>query len=264
MSTAAPLHVHVAISQVMGKLAKEGIAKKGTNQQQGYKFRGIDDVYNALSAELAEAKLLMLPYALERTVTERETKGGGISYNVCLDVQFALISAVDSSRELVKQFGEASDSGDKATNKAASAAYKYAAIQVFAIPTVGDNDADANTPEETKKSSRGSQPASGGVTTQKTAASTSSQKATSSSTSSSSSNGPKPLALTKEEQKAFLADVETRGWDKEDIRKYALTHGLNHSTLAAAKEFFKGTKANGQTETSSQASNNTAGVASAS
>jgi hypothetical protein len=37
------------------------------------------------------------------------------------------------------------DSGDKATNKAMSAAYKYAAFMAFAIPTEGDNDADATT-----------------------------------------------------------------------------------------------------------------------
>ena len=39
------------------------------------------------------------------------------------------------------------DSGDKATNKAMSAAYKYAAMQAFAIPTEGDNDADSTTHE---------------------------------------------------------------------------------------------------------------------
>ena len=35
--------------------------------------------------------------------------------------------------------------GDKATNKAMTAAYKVACFQVFCIPTEGDNDADANT-----------------------------------------------------------------------------------------------------------------------
>jgi hypothetical protein len=39
------------------------------------------------------------------------------------------------------------DSGDKASNKAMSAAYKYAAFQAFCIPTEGDNDADATTHE---------------------------------------------------------------------------------------------------------------------
>jgi hypothetical protein len=39
------------------------------------------------------------------------------------------------------------DSGDKASNKAMSAAYKYAAFQAFCIPTEGDNDADSQTHE---------------------------------------------------------------------------------------------------------------------
>ena len=45
----------------------------------------------------------------------------------------------------IRTYGEAMDSADKATNKAMSAAYKYAAIQAFCIPTEGDNDADATT-----------------------------------------------------------------------------------------------------------------------
>jgi hypothetical protein len=47
----------------------------------------------------------------------------------------------------VQTYGEAMDSADKATNKAMSAAYKYAAFLAFCIPTEGDNDADATTPE---------------------------------------------------------------------------------------------------------------------
>jgi hypothetical protein len=43
------------------------------------------------------------------------------------------------------------DSGDKATNKAMSAAYKYAAFQIFAIPTEGNPDADAETHEVASK-----------------------------------------------------------------------------------------------------------------
>ena len=44
-------------------------------------------------------------------------------------------------------FGEAMDSSDKATNKAMSAAYKYACIQTFSIPVTGEPDADADSPQ---------------------------------------------------------------------------------------------------------------------
>jgi hypothetical protein len=62
-------------------------------------------------------------------------------------MEFTLASAIDGSTTLAQMFGEAMDSGDKATNKAMSAAYKYMAMQVFCIPTEGDNDADAHAPQ---------------------------------------------------------------------------------------------------------------------
>lgn len=138
-------HVYAAIARVMGEIGKAGIAKDRKNQQQGYNFRGIDDVYNALSGFLSAAGLLILPRVLKREVTERATKSGGALFYVVLDVEFDLVAAQDGSMHTVKVSGEAMDSGDKATNKAMSAAYKYACMEVFCIPTEGDNDADATT-----------------------------------------------------------------------------------------------------------------------
>lgn len=139
--------VYSAIAEVMAKLAKVGIGKNNKNAQQGYKFRGIDDVYNALAPFLAESRLLILPRVKSRTVTERETKSGGVLFYVVLDVEFDFVSALDGSKHTVQVVGEAMDSGDKASNKAMSAAYKYACMEAFCIPTEGDNDADATTHE---------------------------------------------------------------------------------------------------------------------
>jgi hypothetical protein len=66
-------------------------------------------------------------------------------FYVTVDVEFDFVSAEDGTKHTVKTFGEAMDSGDKATNKAMSAAYKYACFQAFSIPTESDNDADAHT-----------------------------------------------------------------------------------------------------------------------
>jgi hypothetical protein len=139
--------VYAAIAEVMGELAKTGIGKNNKNTQQGYKFRGIDDVYNALAPMLSKAKLLILPRVLSRLVTERETRNGGVLFYVVLDVEFDLVSGLDGSKHTIRVCGEAMDSGDKATNKAMSAAYKYACMEAFCIPTEGDNDADATTHE---------------------------------------------------------------------------------------------------------------------
>lgn len=137
--------VYAAIAAVQKGLSKLGIAKDRKNVQQGYAFRGIDDVYNALAPLLAEHGLCILPRVLSRVVTERRTKQDTALFSVVVDMEFDLVSAADGSKHTIRTIGEAMDSGDKATNKAMSAAYKYACLQTFAIPTEGDNDADATT-----------------------------------------------------------------------------------------------------------------------
>ena len=139
--------VYRCIARVSGEIAKEGIAKSRSNQQQGYKFRGIDEVYNALAPLLAKHGLVILPRMLSRELTERQAKGGGALFNVVVEAEFDFVCAEDGSTHTVRMFGEAMDSADKATNKAMSAAYKYAAFQTFCIPTEGDNDADSHTPQ---------------------------------------------------------------------------------------------------------------------
>jgi hypothetical protein len=143
--------VYKAIADVTAKLAKEGISKARKNEAQGYKFRGIDDVYNALAPFLAEAKLCILPHVEHRECVERTNQKGTALFYVTVQVRFSFVSAEDGSEHQVVTYGEAMDSGDKATNKAMSAAYKYAAMQAFCIPTEGENDADFHTHEVVPK-----------------------------------------------------------------------------------------------------------------
>lgn len=138
------MEVYKAINKVQAELAAIGITKDKRNAAQGYNFRGIDDVYNVISPLLAKHGLCILPRVLAREVSERQTAKGGVMFYVSVEVEFDFVSAADGTKHTVKTFGEAMDSGDKATNKAMSAAYKYAAFQAFAIPTEGDNDADAH------------------------------------------------------------------------------------------------------------------------
>lgn len=143
------MEVYKAISGVQADLAKTGISKDRTNSQPGanYKFRGIDDVYNVLGPMLSKHGLCILPRMLSRDVVERRSAKGNALFYVTLEAEFDFVAVSDGSKHTVRTFGEAMDSGDKATNKAMSAAYKYAAFQAFAIPTEGDNDADATTHE---------------------------------------------------------------------------------------------------------------------
>lgn len=132
------MKVYKAINAVQAELAKTGIAKD--RQAQGYKFRGIDDVFNAIAPLLAANQLCILPRMLSRHAAERVNKNGTQITFVTVDAEFDFVSAEDGSKHTVRTFGEAMDVSDKATNKAMSAAYKYAAFQSFAIPTEGDND----------------------------------------------------------------------------------------------------------------------------
>jgi hypothetical protein len=142
------MEVYKAIAAIIGEMSKEGIGKDSTNQQQRWNFRGIDAVYNALAPKLANHQLMIIPRVLSREVTERQTRNGGNMFYVVVDCEFDFISAKDGSKHTARIFGEAMDSGDKATNKAMSIALKYAAFQTFFIPTeVNTQDADSNSYE---------------------------------------------------------------------------------------------------------------------
>ncbi|HHK9547116.1 TPA: ERF family protein [Citrobacter freundii] len=128
--------VYAAISGVACALAEQGIRKeKKQGSQVNYAFRGIDDIYNALAPELVKNKLLILPRYTERTCVERTSKSGGALFYITVRGDFDFVSTEDGSIHTVTTYGEAMDSGDKATNKAMSIAYKYAAFQAFCIPT---------------------------------------------------------------------------------------------------------------------------------
>lgn len=141
--------VYKAIAAVAKDLSEIGIAKDSRNAQQGFQFRGIDAVYNALSPSLVRNGLVILPRITERTVSERVTQKGGVLFYVVVKAEFDFVSVEDGSIHTVVTFGEAMDSGDKATNKAMSIAYKYAAFQAFCIPTeetAADPDAEIHQP----------------------------------------------------------------------------------------------------------------------
>ncbi len=136
--------VYAKIAAVQGELAKVGISKSRRNQQQGYNFRGIDEVYAALSPLLASHGLVIVPRVTSRECVEGLTRKGDPLFRVTVHAEFDFVSADDGSIHTAATFGEAMDSADKATNKAMSAAYKYMALQLFCIPTEADNDADAS------------------------------------------------------------------------------------------------------------------------
>ena len=143
------MKIYKAISGVQQALSEDGIAKNKENKMQGYKFRGVDDIYNALASILPEHGVVILPRMLSRECIERVNQKGTALFYTTVEAEFDFVHTEDGSKHTVKTYGEAMDSGDKSTNKAMSAAYKYACIQSFCIPTEGDNDTENTTHEIT-------------------------------------------------------------------------------------------------------------------
>ena len=121
--------------QIPAILAEVGhIGKDQTNRQQGYHYRGIDQLYSAIHPLLAKHKVFPTSEVIDRHVIERESRGGGALFYTTLRIKYTLW-AEDGSSVTTEAVGEAMDSGDKSSNKAMSAAYKYALFQLFCIPT---------------------------------------------------------------------------------------------------------------------------------
>lgn len=127
--------------------AVTSIGKDRKNIQQNFSFRGIDDVMNELHGIFAENEVFITTEIMTHTVTERQTKSGGVMLHVICNCKFRIFT-VDGSNVEIITVGEAMDSGDKATNKAMSVALKYALLQAFLIPTEDEKDPDAKTPEQ--------------------------------------------------------------------------------------------------------------------
>lgn len=143
---AAP-KVYTAISKVAAELSTRGIGKQRINADDGYSFRGIDDIYNFLSPLLVRHKLCLLPEVLEHSSVRQHAAGGETLNAVNVKAAFHFVSAIDGSRHTVHMVGEALDSSDKATAKAMAAAFKCAAIQAFCIPISGSPDPDFRSPK---------------------------------------------------------------------------------------------------------------------
>lgn len=140
--------IYKAINAIMGEI--EPISKGRTNTQQNFKYRGIEDVMNALQPILVKNGVFIVPEVLEQTREERQTKSGGNLLYSILKVKHTFYH-IDGSSISAITTGEGMDSADKASNKAMSVAYKYACFEVFNIPTEEMKDPDADTPDPAPK-----------------------------------------------------------------------------------------------------------------
>ena len=133
------------LSDVMGDVGAVG--KDQRNQAQGFNFRGIDAVTNAVSPALRKHGVIVFPelnsieYATIEVGKERKPQA-----NVRVQVTYTFIAASDGSKVHATVAAEAMDSGDKATAKAMSVAFRIALLQTLCLPT-DEPDPDHDTYE---------------------------------------------------------------------------------------------------------------------
>ena len=138
--------VYSTINAITAAFANHGLPKERINLDDGYAYRGVDEVTERLAPLLAEHKLCILPRVLERIQRERVDPTGESLIYVSLRVAFDLVSVEDGSSHTIGVVGEALDHSDKASAKAMTSAYKHAVLHAFCIPVSGREDADRSSP----------------------------------------------------------------------------------------------------------------------
>lgn len=136
--------IYQALSEVMKDV---GAVRKGErNQQQGFSFRGIDAVTSAVYPALTKHGVIVVPKVTSYEygtveVGQKRTPMG----HVKLRVQFTWYGPEGDSIE-TETAAESFDSGDKATAKAHSVAFRTAMLQTLCLPT-DEPDPDSHTYE---------------------------------------------------------------------------------------------------------------------
>ena len=137
-STPNPAGVYGAFAAAMQEIGAVG---KDSRNEQGWMFRGIDAVMNAVGPAFRKHGLFLLPEVLDHNLvaTPRGNKTPVISATV--KVRYTVVHSDGSSFSGVAP-GEGNDFSDKATAKAMSVALRTFLIQSLVLPT-DEEDPDA-------------------------------------------------------------------------------------------------------------------------
>lgn len=132
------------LSAVMADVG--GVGKNEKNSHQGFNFRGIDAVVNAVSPALRKHGVVVVPEVLSATHETVEVgKNRTVQSSVHVTVRYTFW-APDGSNVPATVAAESMDSGDKATAKAMSVAFRIALLQALSLPT-DEPDPDSYTYE---------------------------------------------------------------------------------------------------------------------
>jgi hypothetical protein len=138
----------MSIYKQLGLVMEEvgAVRKADKNTHQNFNFRGIDAVVNAVSPALRKHGVVVVPEVQDykyETVTVGNP--GKPMASVRLIVKYTFFAA-DGSNVVTTVAAESFDSGDKATAKAHSVAFRTCLLQTLCLPT-DETDPDADSYE---------------------------------------------------------------------------------------------------------------------
>ena len=138
-----PNGIYTAMVAVMKEI--EPISKARTNQQQKFNFRGVEDFYNVLQPIMAKHGVFCTMEIIDDKFRDRTTASGNLMIQREITYRVNFIAS-DGSQVSTEAKGEAMDTGDKASNKCASIAHKYALATTFLVPYAEMDDPDEHSP----------------------------------------------------------------------------------------------------------------------
>ena len=138
---------HKTIHQVLADVMRDvqGVAKRDQNKAQGFNFRGIDAVVNAVGPAFRQHGVIVVPDVQSVNSGTIPLNSGKSASRIELVVSYRFYGPLGDFIEATVA-AESFDSGDKATAKAMSVAFRTALLQTLALPT-DERDPDHDTYE---------------------------------------------------------------------------------------------------------------------
>lgn len=143
----------VLMASVLGELPAIGKDDKAPSQMGGYAFRGIESITAALKPLLAKHGVFVVPTTTERIESSRQLKSGSYMWVIDVHVLWTFYGPAGDTIEC-STWGQGTDMGDKATQKAYTSAFKSMLGQAFCIAD-SETDAERHQVPESAKTSAG-------------------------------------------------------------------------------------------------------------
>jgi hypothetical protein len=140
--------IYAKMASILAEI--DPVAKDRKNEFQGFKYRGIEEIFAAASVAMAKHGVFVVPEVATVSSEERKNAKGGYAITRIATIKYTFFAADGSSVSAIV-CGEGTDSSDKAMAKAFTAAIKTALTSTFVLRYQDMVDGDAESVETTPK-----------------------------------------------------------------------------------------------------------------